>query len=137
MPFGQNHCLCPVIAGDAGQPQSVISSRKSRTSALHLDKYYLEEISSLKKSNMKLQVILEETGKQLAFSLDGPFIDKESQLAIGERVELALSRSHFKAYNAIHLRFEIVQGERIIQTMPGYGSLFVDLDETYAKNWFV
>jgi hypothetical protein len=52
-------------------------------------------------------------------------------------VELALLRSHFKAYNTIHLRFEIVQEERIIQTMPGYGSLLIDLDETYANNWFV
>lgn len=95
------------------------------------------EISSLRKSNVKLQITLEETGKQLSFALDGPYMDKESQLAIDERVELALSRSHFKAYNAIHLRFEIVQGERIIQTMPGYGSLFIDLDETYAHNWFV
>jgi hypothetical protein len=63
--------------------------------------------------------------------------DNGTQLAIDERVELALSREHFKENSTVHLRFEIVQGEEIIQTMPGYGALFIDLDETYAKNWFV
>ncbi len=95
------------------------------------------EVASLERSNLELKVIFEETGAQLSFSLERPFMDKDAQLAIGEQVELALSRSHFKAYNTVHLRFEIVQEERIIQTMPGYGSLFIDLDETYEKNWFV
>lgn len=104
------------------------------------EKVYLAfegEISSFEEEDLQLHITLEETGSQLSFSLQRPFMDKKSQLAIGERVELALSHSHFKGHNTLHLRFEIVQGKRIIQTMPGYGSLFVDLDETYANNWFV
>jgi hypothetical protein len=52
-------------------------------------------------------------------------------------MELALSRVHFQAYDTVHLRFEIVQDNRIIQTMPGYGSLPINVNETYADNWFI
>jgi alpha-amylase/alpha-mannosidase (GH57 family) len=95
------------------------------------------EIASLEMSRLHLQVIIEETGEQLSFSMKKSHDDNGTQLAIDERVELALSREHFKENSTVHLRFEIVQGEEIIQTMPGYGALFIDLDETYAKNWFV
>lgn len=95
------------------------------------------DIASLDVASLQLQVTVEETGEQLTLALDRSSSDENTQLAVGERVELALSKSHFKAYSAVHLRFEIVEGNRIIQTMPGYGSLFIDLDETYADNWFV
>jgi len=95
------------------------------------------EIASLEMSTLHLQVIIEETGESLRFPMGKPYDDQGTQLAIDERVELALSRLHFKDYSAVHLRFEIVYGNEIIQTMPGYGSLSVDLDETYAENWFV
>ncbi len=97
------------------------------------------EMSSLEMSNLKLDVVVEETGEHLNFSLDmnKSYNDKELQLAIGERLELGFSKSHFKDYSAVHLRFEIVQGNEIIQTMPGYGALSIDLNETYSENWFV
>ncbi len=95
------------------------------------------EIASLEMSSLHLQVIIEETGENLSFSMGKPYDYEGTQLAIDERVELALSRSHFKEYSAVHLRFEIVQGNDIIQTMPGYGALSIDLDETYAENWYV
>ncbi len=95
------------------------------------------DIASLDAASLELQVTIEETGEQLTLAMDRSSSDENIQLAVGERVELALSRSHFKAYSAVHLRFEIVEGNRIIQTMPGYGSLFIDFDETYAENWFV
>ena len=95
------------------------------------------EMASLEMSGLQLQVTIEETGEHLLFTMDRAYDDKGAQLAIAERIELALSRSHFKEHSAVHLRFEILQGNDIIQTMPGYGALFVDLDETYAENWFV
>ena len=95
------------------------------------------DIISLDTSKMQLLVIIEETGEQLSFSMHKPYEHKGTQLIIAERVELALSRSHFKKHSMVHLRFEMVQGTEIIQTMPGYGALAIDLDETYAKNWFV
>lgn len=97
------------------------------------------EMDSLEMSNLKLEVIIEETGEHLNFSIDinKSYNDMDIQLAIGERLELGFSKSHFKDYSAVHLRFEIVQGNEIIQTMPGYGALSIDMDETYIENWFV
>jgi len=95
------------------------------------------EIRSLDVSDKRLRIRVEETGEQIEFAMDQPFSGEEDRLSVGDRMELALSRSHFKAYNAIHLRFEILQQNRIIQTMPGFGSLCIDLDETYDYNWFV
>ncbi|MBU1643402.1 glycoside hydrolase, partial [bacterium] len=86
---------------------------------------------------LELQVTIEETGEKLIFAMDGSFNSATSHLAADERVELSLSRSYFKALSSVHLRFEIVQEKTIIQTMPGFGSLPIDLDETYARNWFV
>ncbi len=96
-------------------------------------------ISSLEMSHLKLEVIIEETGEHFnfSFSMDAPYEKKGIQLAVDERIELALSKTHFKAYNSVHLRFEILKESEIIQIMPGYGALFIDLNETYLENWFV
>jgi hypothetical protein len=37
----------------------------------------------------------------------------------------------------LHLRFEIEQDGRIIQTLPGYGALELQLNEDYSSSWFV
>jgi alpha-amylase/alpha-mannosidase (GH57 family) len=97
------------------------------------------DISFLKMSQLKLQVIVEKTGEdfQFSFSMDAPYIHEDIQVVIDKRVELSLPKSHFKDHTTVHLRFEIVKGNEIIQIMPGYGALFIDLEETYADNWFV
>ncbi len=97
------------------------------------------EMAAIKMSSLNLEVIIEETGEHLTFSMniDSTYRDEGTLMAMGERLEIGLSRTHFNDYSAVHLRFEIVQGNDIIQTMPGYGALFIDLDETYADNWFV
>ena len=95
------------------------------------------DVTSFDTASLELKVTVEETGEQLTLVMERSSSDENTQLVIGERMELALSQRLFKPYRAIHLRFEIIEGSRIIQTMPGYGSLFIDLDETYADNWFV
>lgn len=97
------------------------------------------EMAKLEMSSLILQIIIEETGEHLNFSIDTtkPYSEEGIELVIGERLEIGLSRAHFKDHSAIHLRLEIVQGNDIIQTMPGYGALFIDMDESYAENWFV
>lgn len=95
------------------------------------------ELSSLEVSGLELQVTIEETGEQLVFKMHETYKNEKVQMAVGQRIELVLSRFNFRPYNTVHLRFEIVEQNRIIQTMPGYGSLFIDLDETYTHNWFV
>lgn len=96
-------------------------------------------ISSLEMSHLKLEIIIEETGEHFDFSFSmHTSCEKEGvRFAVDERIELAISKSHFKDCNTVHLRFEIVNKSEIIQTMPGYGALFIDLNETYTKNWFV
>ena len=97
------------------------------------------DVSSLEMSHMKLEVIVEETGEHFNFnfSMDIPYENEGIRFAVDERIELAIPKSHFKDYSTVHLRFEILKESEIIQTMPGYGALFIDLDETYAQNWFV
>lgn len=94
------------------------------------------QIDSLESSTQSLQVIIEETGEHLSFSMEKPYQDEYTKFAIGERLEISLARKHFKNNTTVHLRFEIIRGNDIIQTMPGYGALYVDMDETYANNWF-
>ena len=95
------------------------------------------EVLSLDISDLKIYITIEESGKKLEFNMDRKFSDDNFSLAIGERAELSLNRSYFKDYKKVHLRFEIVRGNKIIQEMPGFGSLLIDLDETYEHNWFV
>jgi len=89
------------------------------------------------KLNLQLQVIIEETAEVLKFEIDTEYDKDGTKLATDERIELALSKWHFKEHEEIHLRFDIVQGKEIIQTMPGYGALTINLQENYAANWFV
>jgi alpha-amylase/alpha-mannosidase (GH57 family) len=37
----------------------------------------------------------------------------------------------------IAIRFEIMQDNRVIQTLPGFGELNIDLGNDYSQNWFI
>jgi len=37
----------------------------------------------------------------------------------------------------ISLRFEVIKDSRVIQTLPGFGELKLDLGNDYAQNWFI
>lgn len=45
----------------------------------------------------------------------------------------------FRAVDAgeVQLRFEIERDGIIIQTLPGYGELEINLQTNYAENWFI
>lgn len=85
----------------------------------------------------KLIITIEETDEELTIGLNGKDNTEDCMCAVDERIELSLSRSYFKTYTIIHLRFEIVRNGQIIQTLPEFGSLSIDLDEVYGRNWFV
>lgn len=93
-------------------------------------------LRDINRFNAKLQVVIEESSERLSFSMDRSYNYNGDRFAIDERIELALSRSHFNT-KSIHLRFEIIEGSRVIQTMPGNGALFIDLCENYTDNWFI
>jgi len=95
------------------------------------------DIASLRTHKLILHVLVEENAHQFTFTLNRPFSDENTQLYIDERVELSLARSVFGGLSSAHLRFDIMDENRIIQTLPGFGSLLIDLDETYERNWFV
>ena len=95
------------------------------------------KMDALAGRGVSLLVMIEENGKRLTFSTQHDSHDGKTVFALGERMELSLSRKLFKGLDAVHFRFEITDGERIVQTLPGYGSLMVNMAETYDEHWFV
>ena len=95
------------------------------------------DVASLAVEEGYLSVAIEESQRHLRFACDRPTRGKEAECAFGERIELALSRSLFGGSDIVHLRFEIGVAERIVQTLPGYGTLRIDMSEDYARHWFV
>ena len=95
------------------------------------------EINLLKTSNLVLEIYIEQMQKTISFSMNDEYNENGVKFAIDERIELELSKMNCVDCKQIHLRFEILQGKEIIQTMPGYGALAINLDEKYTANWFV
>jgi len=95
------------------------------------------EVQKLLGSNLQLEVTIEESGESLRFDMDSDYDKDGAKLMIDERIELELPKHCCANFTQVHLRFEILQGREIIQTMPGYGALKIDLYESYAANWFV
>ncbi len=58
-------------------------------------------------------------------------------LRIENRIELSIERSVFGSESMPSLLFEFRDEERIIQTLPGYGSLEIDLEQDFTNNWFI
>ena len=93
------------------------------------------DVASL--ADKQLSVTVEETSRQLLLRMDRSYREKDLVIAVGERVELSLSRALFNGCDVVHLRFELLDGKTVVQTLPGFGALSIDLEETYARNWFV
>jgi len=89
------------------------------------------------RSGLTLVIIIEETGQEFTFPLEHSLDTDQQKVALDERLEVALGRSYFSAHRVIHLRFELIRGDRIIQTMPGSGPLMIDFEESYTNNWFI
>ena len=73
----------------------------------------------------------------LQVDLSRPRIDRAVVAATGERIEVALSKRELPSVGVWRMRFELVNGGRVIQTLPGVGELSVDPREDYAQHWFV
>jgi hypothetical protein len=94
-------------------------------------------MAELMRPKTRLLVTIEETGKRIEFPTDRHVSGKAMAFALDERMELALSRDCFAPLDAFHLRFEIACDDRIVQTLPGSGALYIDMAEVYADHWFV
>lgn len=95
------------------------------------------ELSSIERRGLKLLVTYEESGERFEYDLETLQCGENDCVAIDERIEIAISRLYFKEERLFHLRFELVNGAKILQTMPGNGALRIDLNLHYAANWFV
>jgi len=95
------------------------------------------DILQLRKEHAKLQIIIEETEENCSLLLGEANRDCPVHFAIDDSIELALPISMLDGYTRIHLRFEFEHNNTILQTLPGYGALEIDIDEDYTKNWFV
>lgn len=94
-------------------------------------------LSAINRRGFKLLVILEESGEHFEFDLETVSAAENDIVAMDERLEIAIARSHFGTMRLFHLRFELISDTKILQTMPGNGALCIDLNEHYAANWFV
>jgi len=95
------------------------------------------EIKSLNCSNLTLLIIIEENQMQLQLAMNKNQNDNGIEFYCDEAIELSISRSLFKEFDVVHLRLEIVDEDEIIQAMPGFGPLEINMNEKYLNNWFV
>jgi len=86
---------------------------------------------------MQLRVIIEETGEHVVFPMQRSKEVDGIKCVMDTEIELSIPRTHFSADSTVHLHFEIVKENGIVQTLPGYGALTIDMDESYEENWFV
>ena len=90
-------------------------------------------------TNAQIKIIIEPLNLNavLAFNagkttLNGLVIES----ACKQNLELSIEKSSLKAAK-IFIRFEIIADEKILQTVPGFGELSLNLNENYAKNWYI
>jgi hypothetical protein len=102
------------------------------------------DVDQLRKCD-KLHIIIEPYGTHFDIVLEKlcKHIYSESsscgiklEIACDSWLELSLDFDSLEQ-NEIQLRFEIEKDGIIIQALPGYGELEIDLATTYAENWFI
>ena len=94
-------------------------------------------ITELDKEKSNLKLIIEETSKTIELELASKEHPLGIKVSVGSSFEMALPKTIFDTMKKVHLRFEIEQDKKIIQTLPGFGALEVQLDEDYSSSWFV
>jgi len=75
--------------------------------------------------------------QSIRLSLSRNNIDKTIAIAIDENIEIALCRTLFHREPSIALHFEIEEQGKILQALPSYGTLEINLEEDYTHNWFI
>ena len=77
--------------------------------------------------NLQNDIIIEIKNQEL----------EDISLAIHNKIEFSLSLNLFSQSSTIGLHFEIEQNKKIVQSLPSYGTLEIELDRDYLKNWFI
>ena len=62
--------------------------------------------------------------------------DLEVNVACKDQLEISIDKSKM-GKDEIHVRFELEKDGNVVQTLPGFGELKIDLGNDYSHNWFV
>jgi len=93
------------------------------------------DIETLGKATLAL--IIEEFSKTIRLPLDQNRQAEGIRMRISTIIKIAIPRKIFGDLQLVHLRFEIEKEGKMIQVLPGFGALEMDLDEDYTKNWYI
>jgi len=74
---------------------------------------------------------------KLSFDTVKTFIGElEVDVACGDWLEVSIDKTTIDI-DEISIRFELEKGGSVVQTLPGFGELKIDLGSDYSQNWFI
>jgi len=106
------------------------------------EKIYLSFEAKTKKlcKNHLLEIIIEPLGikQRIDFKKREVLLGDccRVEIVCGNWLEMSIDKTDIK-YDELFLRFEIIKDDRVIEILPGFGELKIDLGNDYAQNWFV
>ena len=62
--------------------------------------------------------------------------DLEVEVAYDDILEMSIEKKLIDI-DEISILFEIEENQKIIQTLPGFGELKINLGNDYSQNWFI
>lgn len=74
-----------------------------------------------------IEMVIEETGERLVLK----------PVAFDHRLEFSLSRTHFGSNTVVHLRWTLMEENQALQTLPGNGTLLLELNNYFTTDWFI
>ncbi|MDD2357626.1 MAG: glycoside hydrolase family 57 protein [Thiovulaceae bacterium] len=86
-----------------------------------------------------MEIILEPLGlrKKVNFEIQTSFIGElELYVMCQDLLEMSIDRSKI-TIDEISIKFELEKDGQIIQILPGFGELKIDLSNDYSRNWFI
>ncbi|MBU1658619.1 glycoside hydrolase [bacterium] len=95
------------------------------------------DIARLSKKGTVLELIIEELSESITLGLETEKHPSGIVLCTDTSFEIALPKTLFAKIQTVHLRFEIEQDGKMIQTLPGFEALELKLNEDYSNSWFV
>ncbi len=104
-------------------------------------KFYFSFEGMLQKycTNAQIKIIIEPLNLNAVVAFNAGKITLNGlviESACKQNLEMSIEKSSLKA-TKIFIRFEIIVDEKILQTVPSFGELSLNLHENYAKNWYI
>ncbi|BDY11739.1 glycoside hydrolase family 57 protein [Hydrogenimonas cancrithermarum] len=94
------------------------------------------DMEKLKRSGV-LHIYIDELDTPIDLAAADAPLHGDISFAVGDIVEIALSKRIFRGMNKIHLRIEVELDGQVVQTLPGVSELGIDLQDDFSENWFV